>query len=266
MIITENSNLRTQFKVNVRIIAALLIREMLTRYGRHNLGFIWLFLEPMLFTLGVTALWVATSNLHGSSLPIIAFALTGYSSVLLWRNMPGRCIGALSSNLSLLYHRNVKVLDIYTARLILEFGGATISLVGLTLLFFGLAVLNLPENFFKVVCAWLLLAWFGSSLAILLGSLSHFNPLVDKIWQPSSYLLFPLSGAAFLVSALPNFAQHWVLYIPTVHAVELLREGWFGSEVVAIYNLGYLIFFNLFLSLSALITARWVSQRIVLET
>jgi hypothetical protein len=43
----------------------------------------------------VTALWTATKSVHGSDLPIVAFALTGYSSVLLWRNMPGRCIGAL---------------------------------------------------------------------------------------------------------------------------------------------------------------------------
>src|SRR6188768_1400084 len=83
-----------------RVIGALLMREILTRYGRHNIGFLWLFVEPMLFTLGVTALWTATKALHGSNLPIVAFAITGYSSVLLWRNMPHRCIGAISPNLS----------------------------------------------------------------------------------------------------------------------------------------------------------------------
>ncbi|NQZ48076.1 MAG: ABC transporter permease, partial [Erythrobacter sp.] len=80
--------------VQLRVIDALLRREMLTRYGRHNIGFMWLFAEPMLFTVGVAILWSATKSIHGSDLPIGAFALTGYSSVLLWRNMPGRCIGA----------------------------------------------------------------------------------------------------------------------------------------------------------------------------
>jgi ABC-2 type transport system permease protein/capsular polysaccharide transport system permease protein len=82
--------LRESFKVQGRILGALLVREVITRYGRHNIGFLWLFVEPMIFTLGVTALWTATKSLHGSDLPIAAFALTGYSTVLLWRNMPGR--------------------------------------------------------------------------------------------------------------------------------------------------------------------------------
>ena len=71
-------------------LCALLMREVLTRYGRHNIGFLWLFVEPMMFTLGVAALWTAMKATHGSNLPIVAFAITGYSSVLLWRNMPGQ--------------------------------------------------------------------------------------------------------------------------------------------------------------------------------
>ena len=62
-------------RVQKRILGALLVREILTRYGRHNIGFLWLFVEPMIFTLGVTALWTATKSVHGSDLPIVAFAL-----------------------------------------------------------------------------------------------------------------------------------------------------------------------------------------------
>lgn len=108
--VSTDPTLRESLRVQIRILGALLVREVLTRYGRHNIGFLWLFVEPMMFTLGVTALWTATKSVHGSNLPIVAFALTGYSSVLLWRNMPGRCIGALWSNLSLMYHRNIRVL------------------------------------------------------------------------------------------------------------------------------------------------------------
>ena len=258
-------HLADSLRINRRIIAALLVREMLTRYGRHNIGFLWLFVEPMLFTLGVTALWTATKNLHGSNLPIVAFALTGYSSVLLWRNMPGRCIGALWANLSLMYHRNIKVLDIYIARLLLEFGGATISFAILAIAFSATGMLELPEDFLKVVAGWLLLAWFGCALAIFLGALSHASELVEKLWHPSSYLLFPLSGAAFLVAALPRFAQDIVLFVPTVHGVELVREGWFGSQARAIYDVSYLISCNLVLSLAALMMVRWISLRVVPE-
>lgn len=261
----HSGSILASLRTNRRIIGALLVREMLTRYGRHNIGFLWLFVEPMLFTVGVTALWTATKSVHGSNLPIVAFALTGYSSVLLWRNMPGRCIGALWANLSLMYHRNIRVLDIYFARLLLEFGGATISFATLAVVFMAVGILAPPEDFLQVVAGWLLLAWFGAALAILLGALSHVSEMVDKLWHPASYLVFPLSGSAFLVDALPKFAQEIVLYIPMVHGVEIVREGWFGAQARAHYDLGYVLPLTLALSLAAVLMVRHVAQRVVPE-
>lgn len=256
-------SLTVSLKVHRRVLGALVIRELLTRYGRHNIGFLWLFVEPMIFTLGVTALWTATKSVHGSDLPIVAFALTGYSSVLLWRNMPGRCIGALNANLSLMYHRNIRALDIYFARLMIEFSGATISFFTLSLLFIMIGWLAPPEDVLKVAAGWLLIAWFGAALAIALGALSHEFELVDKLWHPASYLIFPLSGSAFLVAALPPFAREIVLTIPMVHGVELVRDGFFGSKAQAIYDLGYIIPCSLVLSVAALMVARWVQGRVV---
>lgn len=257
--------LRESARVQWRVLVALFMREILTRYGRHNIGFLWLFVEPMIFTLGVTALWTATKSVHGSELPIVAFALTGYSSVLLWRNMPGRCIGALQANIPLMYHRNIKPLDIYLARIMLEFGGATISFATLSVLFISLGMLQPPEDFLTVVVGWLMIAWFGAVLAIVLGAMSHTNELVDKFWHPASYLLFPLSGAGFLVAALPPFAQEIVLWIPMVHGVEMVRDGYFGSQARAIYSLSYVIPLSLGLSVVALMMVRRVARRLVLE-
>jgi ABC-type polysaccharide/polyol phosphate export permease len=263
--ITENPTLWDNLRVQRRVITALFMREVLTRYGRHNIGFLWLFVEPMIFTLGVTALWTATHSVHGSDLPIVAFALTGYSSVLLWRNMPGRCIGALWNNLSLLYHRNIKPLDIYIARLLLEFGGATISFFALSLLFISIDWLEPPEDVLQIMGGWLLIAWFGSALAIYLGALSHESELVDKLWHPASYLIFPLSGAAFMVDALPPFAQDVVLWIPMVHGVEIVREGYFGSRARAHYDVEYVLSVCLVLTFLALLHVRKVAARVVLE-
>jgi ABC-type polysaccharide/polyol phosphate export permease len=256
-------SLARSWAIQRRVIGALLMREILTRYGRHNIGFLWLFVEPMLFTLGVTALWTFAKATHGSSLPIVAFALTGYSSVLLWRNMPNRCISAIEPNLSLLYHRYVKIIDVYFARLTLEAMGATISFVVLSLFFISIEWLEPPEDVLKVFAGWAMLAWFGGALAIFLGSLAYDNELIDKIWHPASYLMFPLSGAAFLVDALPKAAQQFVLYIPMVHGVELLREGYFGSAITAHYDIGYLGGWSAALTLLGLVRVRALGRRVI---
>lgn len=263
--VQQHATFAQSLQVQLRILRALFMREVLTRYGRHNIGFLWLFVEPMIFTLGVTALWTATKSVHGSNLPIVAFALTGYSSVLLWRNMPGRCIGALQGSLSLLFHRNIRVLDIYVARLMLEFGGATISFTTLSLLFISIGWLAPPQDILEIAGGWLIIAWFGSALAIWLGALSHEYELVDKIWHPLAYLIFPLSGSAFMVDVLPKLAQEVVLYLPMVHGVEIVREGYFGAAAQAHYNLSYVLPFCLVLSGLALFQVRKVAKVVVPE-
>ena len=265
---TESSvvqGVRESWRIERRVIWALVLREMMTRFGRHNIGFLWLFVEPMMFTLGVTALWTATKAVHGSSLPIVAFAITGYSSVLLWRNMPTRCIGALAPNLSLLYHRNVRPFDIFLARLILEAAGATMSFVFLVIFFCFIGWLDPPEDVLQIGFAWALLAWFGASLAMFLGALAETSETVEKLWHPVSYILFPLSGAAFLVDLLPKAAQNVVLILPMVHGVEYLREGYFGSKITAHYDVGYMVLVNSMITLLALAQNRKVSRTVIPE-
>ncbi len=241
------------------------MREILTRYGRHNIGFLWLFVEPMLFTTGVTILWTLSKAVHGSSLPIVAFALTGYSSVLLWRNMPSRCIGAIDPNLALMYHRNVRVIDVFLARLLLEAGGATISFIVLSVFYIYIGWLEPPEDVLTVVEGWLLLGWFGAALAMFLGALAEKSELVERLWHPASYIMFPLSGAAFMVDALPPAAQHYALYVPMVNGVEIVRNGYFGGQIRTHYDLPYLFGFCIALTVLALAQVTVVNREITPE-
>ena len=252
-------------KIQFRVIGALLMREVLTRYGRHNIGFLWLFVEPMLFTLGVTILWTVSKAVHGTNIPIVAFALTGYSSVLLWRNMPSRCSGAIEPNLSLMYHRHVKVNDIFASRILLEFVGATLSFVFLSMFFFGMGWMKLPENILEVVLGWFLIAWFGASFAILIGALSAKSEVIEKLWHPFSYLLFPLSGSGFMVDWLPTSMQKIVLFLPMVHGVEIVREGFLGSSVHAHYDFGYVVIFCLCMTLLGLAILSDVARKVIPE-
>src|SRR5258707_7148905 len=102
----------------------------------------------MMFTVGVTALWAGTGLRH-SSLPIVAFAVTGYSSVLLWRNCASRCAMAIPPNMGLLFHRNVRVLDLFVTRIVLEVAGATISFTILSILWISLGSMAPPSDILR---------------------------------------------------------------------------------------------------------------------
>ena len=223
-----------------RVIRALLMREVITRFGRHNIGVLWLVGEPMLFTLGVAALWSAAGLDHGSGLPIIAFAITGYSSVLMWRNSVSRVNSSIQQNFNLLYHRNVRVIDVFLTRIILELAGATASFIILAVFFAAGGWIKPPEDLLQVLQGWAMLAWFGASLSLTIGAATAYSEIVERLWHPASYLLFPLSGAAFMVEWLPPRGQEVVLLLPMVHGVEMVREGYFGSAVHTHYDLPYM--------------------------
>lgn len=245
-----------------RVIGALLMREVITRFGRHNIGFMWLFVEPMVFTLGVTGLWTIANLTHGRGLPITAFALTGYSSVLLWRNSVNRCNLAITPNLALLYHRNVRVMDVFAARLLLEIAGATISLLVLASLFILIGWAEPPHDLLLMIAGWTLLSWFAVAMGLVVGALTERSEVVDRIWHPITYLLFPLSGAAFLVEWLPKRLQEFVLLLPMVHGTEMLRSGYFGAIIRTHYDPAYFISANLLLTLIGLALLRETGRRV----
>ncbi|WP_119081768.1 ABC transporter permease [Altererythrobacter sp. B11] len=253
------SPLREALSIQGRVVWALILREMLTRYGRNNIGVLWLFLEPMLFIGAITGIWAATRSFHNSDIPIAAFALTGYSSMMLWRTLPARCIGAAENNRTLLHHRYVKVLDIYIARILLEQGAVTVSFLVLGFALYLGGLLMPPEDVLEVWAGWLLLAWFGAGLALTIGALAERWDVIAKIWSPIALLLFPFSGAAYMVDALPPHARELNLYLPMIHGLEFMREGFFGTKIVAHYDLFYLVVWNVALTVFGLSQVRRIA-------
>lgn len=249
-------------EIQSRVLHALMMREVITRFGRANLGVLWLFAEPMLFTLGVATLWIAIGMNHGSKMPIVAFAVTGYSSILLWRNCAHRSVMAIDQNLPLLFHRNVKVIDIFLTRSVLEIAGATASFTVLSTFFTSIGWMPAPVDMLQVAFGWIMLAWFGSALALVIGAGTAYSDLVERLWGPASYLLFPISGAAFMVDWLAPPFQKTVLLLPMVHGVEILRQGYFGDVVKSHYDVGYMASCCLVLTLVGLFLVRDAGQKV----
>lgn len=239
-------------KLNASVINALLLREIITRYGRNNLGILWLIVEPIMFTIGVTAFWNLFKIHKYSNLSIVTFALTGYSCVLLWRNAANRSAKAIEPNKTLLYHRNIQVLDLFISRITLECIGATASFMILTLLFILCKQIDAPKNLGTIILGWSLLTWFSYALGFIVGAISELSELFDRFWHVLTYLVFPLAGVGFMVDWLPRGMQKIVLILPMVHGTEMVRHGFFGESIRTHENIAYFITANLLLTLTGL--------------
>lgn len=260
--VTSIRQFNKSFKIQLRVIYALLMREIITRYGRHNLGFAWLFLEPMVFTFGVATLWTLLKASTHSEISIATFAVTGYSTIILWRNSSNRVINAVEANTGLLFHKNVKILDIFLARVFLEAAGTTMSFLFLCIIFIMTGWMKLPYDFIMVVKGWLLLIWFAIGVSLVVGALAQISEIVDRLWHAITYLLFPLSGAAYMVYWLPPKFQNFVLWLPMVHTTEMIRHGFYGDVIPTFESASFLVWCNMILTFFGLTLVRYATKKV----
>ena len=249
-------------RIQGRVIGALLLRETITRYGRYNIGVLWLFFEPMMFTTGVIGLWSLVFPHTPVAVPLVGIAITGYSCVLLWRNTVSHASRAIQPNLTLFYHRPVRAFDTLVSRVLLEVIGATSSFTMLTIFFAAVGAIAWPVDVLSVAIGWLLMCWFALALGMILCAATERSEFLARIWHIVSYLMLPLSGAAYMVYWLPPDYQQLVLWIPMVHGTELIRYGFFGDTVPTYSDPVYFLYANLVLTLLGIAMMRDISAKV----
>lgn len=220
-------------------------------------------MEPLMFTMAVTTLWTLLGLHKGSQIPIAAFGLTGYSTVLLWRNMPAIAESAVKMNIPLMHHRNVRIMDLFISRLLLQAGGATLSFIILGIFFTWIGWIKPPEDPLKVIMGWIMMTLFGMSLAIYIGALATQYHVVEKIWHPLSYIMMPMSGAVFLLESFPQTKRVLIMWIPMVNGCEWIRDGYFGSQFRAYYSPLYLVFVTIVLFLLGMLEVRKLAKKTI---
>jgi capsular polysaccharide transport system permease protein len=216
----------------------------------------------MMFTSGVVALWGIIFPHVPVNVPLVGIAITGYSCVLLWRNTVSHATRAIQPNLSLFYHRPVRAMDCLLARVLLEVIGATGSFAVLTLFFCTVEVIPWPVDLLPVLGGWLLMCWFALALGMILCAATERSEFIGRIWHIASYLLLPLSGAAFMVYYLPPDYREMALWIPMVHGTELIRYGFFGDTVPTYSNPAYFASADFLLTALGLAMMRDISARV----
>lgn len=84
-----------QLRIQVRVIWALVMREMITRFGREGLGVLWIMAEPAMFVIGVMVIFSHTETTTRYS--VAEYLAVSYPTLLLWRNTTGRVMKAIES-------------------------------------------------------------------------------------------------------------------------------------------------------------------------
>jgi capsular polysaccharide transport system permease protein len=239
-----------------RVIRALILREMMTRFGRHSLGFFWVVGEPLILCLLVMFGWMLAEHKLHDNVGIVPFVLSGYTLLTLWRHVIGRSVHCFRQNAGLMFHRNVSQLHALIARSLLEIGGTGIAFWIAYIPFFLLGVMDPIYDPGQVVGAWLLMGWFSSALGLLLAGLSEINELVERFVQPLMYVTLPLTGMFSMISWLPERMGRVLAYSPIANCFEMFRGGLLGHNVDTYWDAAYTVKWCLVLTALGLLVVR----------
>jgi len=249
----------------MRVIGALMLRELHTRFGRENLGYLWIVGEPILFCMGVAIAWTAMRPAHEHGLPMTAIVLTGYIPLTMWRHCMTSAVGAFESNGSLLFHRQVTPLDIIAARAALEVLGTLMAglLVAVGAMLLGF--MALPQDFGLLYLGLCLHIVFSFATALIIASLSQRSEMVEKSISIFSYLSLPFSGGFVMTAWVSPKFQKVLFWSPSVQSIEMIRGGQFGPTAHAIYNVTYAVCIDFLLVLIGISLTLRVRKFIIVQ-
>jgi len=213
--------------LQLEVVGALVLRELHSRFGRNNIGYLWLIGEPLLLATVIGALHAFQPAHFGTSMPPIPFALLGYCIFIIFRGIFNRAESVLESNLPLMYHRMISVLNLSLARVVIETAGCVCSLIILMTIVILLGYADLPARPLYLITATAWMAWWSFALGLNVTVVTFERPTLGRLVHPISYFMMPLSGGFIAVEWLSPQLQSVLVWNPMVCIFEYARYGMF---------------------------------------
>lgn len=247
----------------VRVIAALLMREVSTTFGRSSLGYLWAVLEPIgiivVFTLAFSIIFKQPPL--GDNFPL--FYATGYLPFGMYNTAQSKISSSIAQNKALLFYPAVTHTDVVLGRFILitltEFTVALIVFSGL-LIYSGM---NYVASFPHVFVALGLALMLGASVGLMNATLFEIFPSWRNIWKILTRPMFFISTIFYVFDTLPSDFQAILWWNPLVHIIGTLRVGFYPEYEGAYISWLYVIMLSLVLMTIGLINLRTSNKFII---
>lgn len=216
---------RRGLKVMSASIRALLLREIQTRFGQYRLGYLWVFLEPLL-TLGIMFFLFATIREKVvSGIDFEIFLVNGMIPFFMFRTGIMQAMSAVQSNKGLFSYRPVKPIDAVIARNILEFLLKFVAYVAFSAAFIWFGYHISFEQIPQLISYWMLLFVFMFGFSLIFMVIASFSNEIQKFISVFFLMIYLLSGILYPISIIPIQYREYLLFNPLIHIIELMRHA-----------------------------------------
>lgn len=224
-----------------RVIYALMMREMLTRFGRDNIGFLWAVIEPLAFVAVLAAIRLVLGRQEPHGMPIVPFLMVAILPYLACLNTANLVMMSTRHCRPLLMLPGVTALDFQLSRAVLQVPTAvcTFMIAEVVMRAFDLtSEISRPLNMGLLLVVSVAL---GFGIGAIINVASELFPVVVHIWRLATRPLFFLSGLFFTASEVPEPFRSWLLWNPLMQITELSRSAYFAVYDSPFANLEYVL-------------------------
>jgi capsular polysaccharide transport system permease protein len=248
----------------LQVVYALLLRETKTRFGSSHLGYIWALVPPAAWIGMFAVFYHLVGHLAPPGTSTVAFLVTGIIPFSAFRETATRCLSAVEANKGLLFYPQVRPLDLVIARVVLE---AATHLMLMLLFLGGLALFEGVPRIDSLLVALIglgIACSLGAALGLLCCGLSVYSPVVERVFSTVMRVVFWTSALFHPIESLPKAARDILLFNPVVHAIELVRDGWFPGYDARHVDAWYPLVWTLVLAFFGLSLERTARRRLEL--
>lgn len=252
--------------IQLQVVHSLVLRETRTRFGKNSLGYLWALLEPLMWIGTFWAMYAVARRPVSHGLDALPFLTTGILTYSLFNKNVARIGESINGNRPLLFYPQVQPIDLVLARWSLE-TATLVAVFVVIMLGGGLIEGELPavEDLLMTMVGLGLAALLGASVGIFLCMLGVLWSAVERLRGPLMRPLFWTSGLFYTLDDAPSDARELLQYNPVLHAVELVRGGWFPDYDNPDASIGYVMGFILAFGAVGLLLERVVRRRIELS-
>jgi len=228
----------------MRVIGALLLREMSSTYGRTPGGYVWAILQPVAIIVILTIAFTFLLRSPSLGTSFILFYATGFLPLRMFQEVANSVGTAVQFNLPMMAYPRVTFVDVLAARAILA---VLTQIMVSAVIFAGVFILDDVRAILDF--EYILLA-YGMTifLAIGVGTLNSYLTFSFHLWRNvwgilTRPLLF-LSGVFYIYEDLPRAAQDILWYNPIIHITGTLRMGFYASYSPEYISVPYVMVFG----------------------
>lgn len=211
-----------------RVIYAIMLRDIRTRFGHTRLGYFWAIMEPITHLMTLGTIFYALN--HGAP-PVgdnlFLFYITGLVPFLMFSHVSHDVMSAAETNNVMLQLPIVKRTDIMVAHALRQF--ATELCVGIVI--FSIAGLlgqrGVPADPLTALAAvtsiWLLAVGVGALNLVVV----EMFPSYETIYAAMLRLMYVASGIYYSPIAMPDWVREVLVWNPILQGIEFFRSGFF---------------------------------------